>query len=58
MYQYALDMDPRHYNAWWGLGDVYQRQEDFLQAKYSFMRAAEINPMNQALGKREPPWIL
>ena len=48
MFQAALDLDPRQYNAWWGLGDVFQRQEDFSQAKYNFLRALDINPSNQA----------
>ena len=48
MFQAAIDLDPRQYNAWWGLGDVFQRQEDFAQAKYNFLRALDINPSNQA----------
>lgn len=47
MFQAAIDLDPRQYNAWWGLGDVFQRQEDFVQAKYNFLRALDINPSNQ-----------
>lgn len=50
MFQAAIDLDPRQYNAWWGLGDVFQRQEDFAQAKYNFLRALDINPSNQAFG--------
>ena len=53
MFQAAIDLDPRQYNAWWGLGDVFQRQEDFAQAKYNFLRALDINPSNQAFGLGE-----
>ena len=28
MYENALNLDPRHYNAWWGLGNIYHRQEE------------------------------
>ena len=23
MYEHALAIDPRHYNAWWGLGNIF-----------------------------------
>lgn len=58
MFQAAIDLDPRQYNAWWGLGDVFQRQEDFAQAKYNFLRALDINPSNQAFGLGEVDWNL
>ncbi|CAE7331944.1 Cdc27, partial [Symbiodinium necroappetens] len=48
-YRSAIDVDPRHYGAWWGLGRVCQCQEDLVQAKYNFLRAVEINGSNQVL---------
>eukprot|EP00933_Yihiella_yeosuensis_P031475 TRINITY_DN25043_c0_g4_i1.p1 TRINITY_DN25043_c0_g4~~TRINITY_DN25043_c0_g4_i1.p1 ORF type:complete len:797 (+),score=165.42 TRINITY_DN25043_c0_g4_i1:38-2392(+) len=49
MYENALAIDCRHYNAWWGLGSVYQRQELFQKAKYHFQKAVEINGQNSVL---------
>lgn len=49
MYEHALSIDSRHYNAWWGLGNIYHRQEEFENARYHFLRALEINPNNSVL---------
>lgn len=64
MYESAIAIDSRHYNSWWGLGNVYLRQEDFQKAKYHFQRAVDINGCHavlrtslgmawQALGKND-----
>lgn len=45
----ALRADDRHYNAWYGLGMVYYRQQQFSMAQYHFERAIEINPQNSVL---------
>lgn len=31
-FQYALNVDARHYNAWWGLGNIAYRQENYGEA--------------------------
>lgn len=49
MYEQALSVDPRHYNAWWGLGNIYYRQEEFETARYHFLKAIEINKGNSVL---------
>ena len=38
-----LEVDERHYNAWYGLGAIYYRQEKFELAEYHFRRALSIN---------------
>ncbi|KAJ1309872.1 hypothetical protein OPQ81_006636 [Rhizoctonia solani] len=48
-FQSALRVDRRHYNAWYGLGTVYQKTSKLRHAEYHFERAAEINPCNAVL---------
>ncbi|MFS7900402.1 putative tetratricopeptide-like helical domain superfamily [Helianthus anomalus] len=43
-YQNALQIDPRHYNAWHGLAMIYLRQEKYEFSKHHFHRALNINP--------------
>jgi len=45
----AIRIDKRHYNAWYGLGMVYYRQEKYELAQFHFERALEINPASPAL---------
>ena len=45
----AIRTDERNYKAWFGLGHVYQRQEEFEMAEYHFKRALEINPHSSVL---------
>jgi len=45
----AVRLDPRHYNAWYGLGLVFWRQERFELAEYHFRRALTINPHSSVL---------
>lgn len=40
----ALIKDPRHYNAWYGIGSIYAKQERFGLAEFHFKRALEIHP--------------
>lgn len=49
LYEKALAIDGRHYNAWWGLGNVYFRQEEYDAARYHFLKALEINGGNSVL---------
>lgn len=48
-YQAALRIDSRHYNAWYGLGMIYLRQEKFEFAEHHFRSAFQINPRSSVL---------
>ncbi|KAI0078189.1 protein prenylyltransferase [Panus rudis PR-1116 ss-1] len=48
-FQSALRVDPRHYNAWYGLGTCYMRMSKLRLADYHFRKAAEIHPNNAIL---------
>jgi len=48
-FQLALRMDPRHYNAWYGLGTCYLRLSKLRQAEYHYRRAVELHPTNAIL---------
>eukprot|EP01017_Pseudomicrothorax_dubius_P032690 TRINITY_DN4303_c0_g1_i5.p1 TRINITY_DN4303_c0_g1~~TRINITY_DN4303_c0_g1_i5.p1 ORF type:complete len:332 (-),score=102.25 TRINITY_DN4303_c0_g1_i5:116-1111(-) len=45
----ALSYDMKSYNAWWGLGNIYFKQEKFDKAADQFSRALAINPKNPVL---------
>ena len=45
----ALSCDDRHYNAWYGLGTVFFREEKYDLAEYHFKRAVVINSRNPVL---------
>jgi len=45
----ALLCNDRHYNAWYGLGSIYYRQERFEMSEYHFRRARNINPRSSVL---------
>jgi anaphase-promoting complex subunit 3 len=48
-YRNAIRMDPRHYNAWYGLGTIYFRQEKYKLAEFHFRRALHINSRSSVL---------
>lgn len=48
-YQAALQVDPRHYNSWYGLGMVYLRQEKYEFAEHHFRKAFLINEQSSVL---------
>jgi len=48
-FRQALRSDERHYNAWYGLGAIYHRQEKFDLAEYHFERAVSIHPCSSVL---------
>jgi len=48
-YRTAIRHDERHYNAWYGLGNVYFRQEKFDFAEHHFRKALAINPCSSPL---------
>lgn len=45
----AIAIDSRHYNAWYGLGAVYYRQERLDLAEYHFRKALSICPVSSVL---------
>lgn len=48
-YREALNIDERHYNALYGIGQVLQKQEKFGLAHNHFRHAVQINPLNSTL---------
>jgi len=48
-FRQALLYNDRHYNAWYGLGTIYYRQEKFELAEYHFRKALSINPVSSVL---------
>lgn len=48
-YREALNVDKRHYNAWYGLGMVCIRLGNYEHARLHFLRASQINPANVVL---------
>ncbi len=49
MFDKALLYDVRHYNAWWGLGNILYKQEKYEKAAETFNKAIDINPKNPVL---------
>lgn len=45
----ALKIDNRHYNAWYGMGSIFFRQERMELAEYHFRKAADINKRSAVL---------
>lgn len=45
----AILVDPRHYNAWYGAGMIYYKQQQFYLAEMHFKRALSINPQSSVL---------
>ncbi|ELR10852.1 tetratricopeptide repeat domain containing protein [Acanthamoeba castellanii str. Neff] len=45
----AVRIDPRHYNAWFGIGLVFYRQERYELAEYHFRKALAINHTSSIL---------
>lgn len=48
-YRHALRLNEKFYNAWYGIGNIYLRQEKFKMAVYHFQKAIEIHPYNSVL---------
>lgn len=48
-YREALNIDERHYNALYGIGQVLMKQEKFALAQSHFRSAVQINPRNSIL---------
>lgn len=45
----AILKDPRHYNAWYGIGSIYSKQERFSLAEFHYKHALEINPQSSVI---------
>lgn len=45
----AVRIDPRHYNAWYGIGLTYYKQERFQLADIYYKKALHSNPYNPIL---------
>ena len=45
----ATRIDPRHYNAWYGIGLVFYKQERFQLAEIYYKKAVDINPQSPVL---------
>ncbi|KAJ6630660.1 hypothetical protein B0H10DRAFT_2160078 [Mycena sp. CBHHK59/15] len=48
-FQSALRADPRHYNAWYGLGTCYLRMSKVRLAEYHYRKSVQIHPNNAVL---------
>ncbi|KIW29575.1 uncharacterized protein PV07_05382 [Cladophialophora immunda] len=48
-YRAAIAADGRHYNAWYGLGKVYEKMGKWNIAEQHYRTAAKINPTNAVL---------
>jgi anaphase-promoting complex subunit 3 len=48
-YRSAIAVDGRHYNAWYGLGKVYEKMGKWTIAEQHYRTAARINPTNAVL---------
>lgn len=45
----AILKDSRHYNAWYGIGSIYSKQERYSLAELHFKHALQINPQNSVI---------
>ena len=45
----AVRIDPRHYNAWYGIGLTYYKQERFQLAEFYYRKALSMNPQSPIL---------
>ena len=48
-YRSSISAEKRHYNAWYGLGKVFERQGKYKEAESHYRTAAAINPTNAVL---------
>ncbi|KAJ4290261.1 anaphase-promoting complex subunit cdc27 [Kalmusia sp. IMI 367209] len=51
-YRCAISANNRHYNGWFGLGQVYERQHKFDVAEKHYRAAFSINPNNHLLAMK------
>jgi len=48
-YRSALALQPRHHNAWYGMSQVFARQEKWDLAEYHLQRAMQVHPTSAVL---------
>ena len=48
-YRASITAENRHYNAWYGLGKVFEKQGKYAVAEHHYRTAASINPTNAVL---------
>jgi anaphase-promoting complex subunit 3 len=48
-YRLSISADSRHYNAWYGVGRVYEKLGNYDKAYNHFAKASKINPTNAVL---------
>jgi anaphase-promoting complex subunit 3 len=48
-YRKAILKDPRHYNAWYGIGNIYSKQERYPLAEIHYRHALKINRKNSVI---------
>lgn len=48
-YRKSILKDPRHYNAWFGIGTIYSKQERFQLAEIHYRHALKINRKNSVI---------
>jgi anaphase-promoting complex subunit 3 len=48
-YRKAILKDSRHYNAWYGIGTIYSKQERFQLAEVHYRHSLKINPKNSVI---------
>ena len=48
-YRSGMAADHRHYNAWYGLASVYEKQGQYEKAEQHYRQASRINPTNAVL---------
>lgn len=49
MYRNAILRDSRHYNAWFGIGTIFSKQERYELAELHYRKALAINPKNSVI---------
>lgn len=48
-YRHAMLINPLHFNAWYGMGQIYMKQEQYVQAQHYFSVAIKINANSSPL---------
>ncbi|KAH0792245.1 TPR Domain containing protein [Histomonas meleagridis] len=49
LFRQSIDINPNEWSAWYGIGSVHFRQDNFGAAEYYTKKALELNPMNSVL---------
>lgn len=49
LFRQAIDRNPNEWSAWYGIGSVHFRQDNFGAAEYYMKKALELNPLSSVL---------